>query len=103
LLAKDGKVAWCINAAVVLGTVFVMMAGISTVMADKVIVGVGSYNGDMGCGGGCWGCRAFTIMCGTIRRGRSRCTCNTCLMGRSGGVSPLGSMKLMGRFVECWS
>jgi hypothetical protein len=69
LFTEDGEMAWCVNvtdAAVVLRAVLMTMPGGATVMTDKVIVGVGGYNGDAGCGGGCWGCRAFAITVGKV-------------------------------------
>jgi hypothetical protein len=71
-------------AAMILGAVFVTMSGEVTVMTDKVVVGISGYDGDAGRCGGRWGCRTFAIMCGMVRRERSRCACNMCLVGRSG-------------------
>jgi hypothetical protein len=92
LLAKDGKVTWCVNTAdttMILRAMLVTMPGSTTVMTDEIVVGVGSYDGDAGCCGGHWGCRPFMITCGNVGRGRSGCTCNTCSAGRSRGTSTL--------------
>jgi hypothetical protein len=90
LLAEDGKVTWCINMAdmtMILRPVLVMMPRSMAVMTDEVIVRVGGYDGDAGHCGGHQGCRMFAIMCSKVRRGRGRCTCNTCSAGGSGGTS----------------
>jgi hypothetical protein len=92
LLAKDGKVTWCVNMAdmtVILRAILVTMPGVATVVTDKVVVRVGGYDGDAGRCGGCWGHRMLVIMCGKVRRGRSRCMCNACSTGGSGGTSAL--------------
>jgi hypothetical protein len=92
LLAKDGKVTWCINTtdmAMILRAVLVMMPGGMTIATDEVVVRVSGYDGDVGCCGGRRGCRVFVIMHGNVGRGRSGCTCNTCSMGVSGGASAL--------------
>jgi len=102
LLAKDREVAWCINTAdatVVARAVLMTMTRVPTIMTDKIIVRVGSYDGDAGCGGGRWGCRMFAITHGMVGRGRSGCACNTCLMCGSRGTSSLRSPKLVHRFI----
>jgi hypothetical protein len=78
LFTEDGEMVWCVDAtnmAVVLRAVLVTMPGSATVMTNKVIVGVGGYDGDAGHGGGRWGRRAFAITVGKVGRGRSGGTC----------------------------
>jgi hypothetical protein len=90
LLAKDGKVTWCINmtdTAMIFRAVLVTMPGGTTIATDEVVVRVGGYNGDAGCYGGCRRCRAFAIACGSVGRGRSGYMCNTCSTGGSGRAS----------------
>jgi hypothetical protein len=51
LFTEDGEVAWCIgmtDTTVILWAVLVTMPGGMTVVTDKVVVGVGGYNGDAG-------------------------------------------------------
>jgi hypothetical protein len=90
LLAKDGKVTWCVNVAdrtMILRAVLVTMPRSAAVTTNEVVVRVGGYNGDAGHCGGHWECRMFVIACGKVGRGRSGCTCNTCSAGVSGGTS----------------
>jgi hypothetical protein len=103
LFTEDGEVAWCVNVtdtAVVLRAVLVTMPGGATVTTDKVIVGVGGYNGDAGRGGGRWGCRAFAITVGKVGRGRSGGTCDSCSMGGSGRASTMCSSKGVRWFIK---
>jgi hypothetical protein len=92
LLAKDGKVTWCISTAdttMILRAILVMMPRVTTVTTNEVVVRVGGYDGDAGCCSGRRGCRTLAITGGTIGRGRSGCACNACPTGGSGGASPL--------------
>jgi len=85
LFTEDGEMAWCVNAtdaAVVLRAVLVTMSGGATVTANKVIVGVGGYDGDAGCGRGRWGRRVFAITVGKVGRGRSGGTCSAAIVER---------------------
>jgi hypothetical protein len=52
LLAKDGKMAWCINmtdAAMILRAVLVTMPRSSAVMTNKVVVRISGYDSDARC------------------------------------------------------
>jgi len=98
LLAKDGKMAWCINTtdvAMVLRAVFVAMPGSLAVMTNKVVVRIGGYDGDVRCCGGHCGCRIFAITRGKVRRGRSRGMCDSCSMSSSGRASTMHSSEWM--------
>jgi hypothetical protein len=80
LFAEYGEMAWCVNAtdaAMVLRAVLVTMSRGATVATNKIVVGVGGYDGDAGCGGGCRRRRTFAITVGKVGRGRSGGTCNS--------------------------
>jgi hypothetical protein len=103
LFTEDGEMAWCIgmtDTTVILWAILVTMPRVTTVTTDKVIVGIGGYNGDTGCGSGRQGCRTFTIVVGKVRRGRSGGTCNSCSMGVSRRASTMRSSEGVGWFVK---
>jgi hypothetical protein len=103
LFTEDGEMTWCIGAtdvAVILRAVLVTMPGVATVTTNEVIVGVGGYDGDAGHGRGRWGCRAFMITVGKVRRGRSRGTCDSCSMGGSGRASTMRSLEGVRWFIK---
>jgi hypothetical protein len=103
LSTEDREVTWCIDttdAAVILWVVLVMVPGGTTVMTDKVVVGISGYDGDTGCGGRHWGCRVFMIMVGKVGRGRSGGACNSCSMGVSGRTSVVRSSERVRWFVK---
>jgi len=80
LFTEDREMARCVDAtdaAVIFGAVFVTVTRVVTVTTNKIVVGVSGYDGDAGRGGGCRGCRAFTITVGKVGRGRSGGTCNS--------------------------
>jgi hypothetical protein len=80
LFTENGEMARGVDttdAAVIFGAVFVTVTRVVTVTTNKVVVGVGGYDGDAGRGGGCRGCRAFAIAVGKVGRGRSGGTCNS--------------------------
>jgi hypothetical protein len=84
LFTKDGEMAQRVDAtdtAVIFGAVFATVTRVATVTTNEIVVGVSGYDGDAGRGGGCRGCRAFTIAVGKVGRGRSRGTCNSCSSG----------------------
>jgi len=92
LFTEDGEVAWCVdvtNVAVILGAVLMTMPRSATVTTNKVIVGVGGYDGDVGRSGGHWGCRAFAVTVGKVGRGRSGGTCSSCSTSGSGRASTM--------------
>jgi len=100
LFTEDREVAWCIgttDTTVILWAVLVTVPRGMTVATDEVVVGVSGYDGDVGCCGGRRGHRAFTIVVGKVRRGRSGGTCNSC----STGVSRRASMMCSSEGV-CW-
>jgi hypothetical protein len=103
LFTEDGEMAWCIfatDAAMVLRAMFVTVPGGATVTTDKVIVRVGGYDGDAGCGGGRWGCRTFAITVGKVGRGRSGGTCDSRSTGGSRRVSTMRSSEGVRWFIK---
>jgi hypothetical protein len=96
LFTKDGEMAWCVDAtdaAVILRAVFVTVPGSATVTTNKIVVGVGGYDGDAGRSGGRWGRRAFAIMVGKVGRGRSGGTCISSSTGGPGRASTMCSVE----------
>jgi hypothetical protein len=80
LFAEDGEVAWCVNAAdaaMVLRAVLVTMSRGAAITTNKIVVGVGGYDGDTGCGGGRRRRRTVAITVGKVGRGRSGGTRNS--------------------------
>jgi hypothetical protein len=103
LFTEDGEMTWCINvanAAVILRAVLVMMPRGTTVMTNKVIVGVGGYNGDVGRSGGHRGRRVFVITVGKVGRGRSGGTCDSCSTGGPGRASMMCSSEGVRWFIK---
>jgi hypothetical protein len=103
LLTEDREVAWCVNmtdTTMILWAVLVMVPKGTTVTTDKVVVGVGGYDGDTGCSGGRWGCRAFMIAVGKVGRGRSGGTCNSSSTGISRRASTMRSSEGVHWFVK---
>jgi hypothetical protein len=103
LFTEDRKMAWCVNTTgttMILWAVLVTMPRGTTVTTDKVVVGVGSYDGDTECSGGHWGCRTFTITVGKVGRGRSGGTCDSSSTGISGRASTMHSSKGVCWFVK---
>jgi hypothetical protein len=96
LLTEDWEMPWHIlgtDTAVIGGAVFVMMAGSTAVVTNKVVFRVGGYNGDARCQGD----RRGRVVMVTLGRGRSRCVCNTCKVGGSWRV-PLMDSAWWGRW-----
>jgi hypothetical protein len=103
LFTKDGEMARHIDAtdaAVIFGAVFVMVTRVATVTTNEIVIGVGGYDGDAGRGGGCQGCRAFTIAVGKVGRGRSGGTCNSCSSGCPRRVSTVHSSEGVRWFIK---
>jgi hypothetical protein len=103
LFTKDGEMARRIDAtdaAVIFGAVFVTVTRVATVTTNKIVDGVGGYDGDAGCSRGRWRRRAFTITVGKVRRGRSGGTCNSCSTGGSGRASTMRSSEGVRWFIK---
>jgi hypothetical protein len=103
LFTEDGEMAWCIgmtDTTVILRAILVTMPRVTTVMADEVVIGIGGYNGDAGCGSGHQGRRTFTIAVGKLGRGRSGGTCDSRSTGVPGRASTMRSSEGVGWFIK---